>query len=78
MSNQEYLQIWMNPPLVATPQMAKVISAQLGKPGAVMEMKVDNRYRNGNIKIVKGVVRGNKDTISLKPVTEVEGMETHE
>lgn len=61
----EFVQRWINPPLVATPEMAKVISVRLGKPGQVLEMKTDNRYKDGNIKIVQGVVRGNKNTISL-------------
>jgi hypothetical protein len=56
----------LNPPFIATPEMAKVIKVQIGKPGAVMEMKKDNRYKDGNIKLVKGVVRGNENTISLK------------
>lgn len=68
MDEIEIVQRWANPPLVATPEMAKVISVKLGKPGEYLEMKVDNRYRDGNIRIVKGVVRGNKDTISLKPL----------
>jgi hypothetical protein len=64
MSRETYT-IMLNPPLVATPEMAKVISVQLNKPGQYLEMKADNRYKDGNIRIVKGVVRGNKNTISL-------------
>ncbi len=63
------------PPLICTPEMGKVIKARLGKPGAVMEMKIDNRYKDGNIKIVKGVVRGNKYTIMLTYYTPVKGEE---
>lgn len=72
MANETY---WLNPPLVATPEMAKVIKVQLGNPGQILEMKVDNRYKKGNIQIVKGVVRGHKDTISLhhiQPTTKGE------
>ena len=62
----EIVQYWtrLNPPLLATPAMGKIIQARFN-PGSVLEMKVDNRYKDGNIKLVKGVVRGNSNTISL-------------
>ena len=63
--SEDGLQFKLNPPMVSTPEMAKVISVQLNKPGQVLEMKPDNRYKDGNIQMVKGVVRGNKKTISL-------------
>lgn len=65
MEEIEFVQRWMNPPLVASREMAKVIQVKLTKPGQVLEMKVDNRYKDGNVQIVKGIVRGNKNTIAL-------------
>jgi hypothetical protein len=56
-------------PFIATPTMAKLIKSRLGKPGSVIEMKYDNRFKDGNFKIVKGVVRGNKNTLELKRFT---------
>ena len=64
----EIVQMWQNPPLLVGEEFAKVISVRLNKPGQVLEYKIDNRYKKGNIKIVKGVVRGNKETLSLKPL----------
>lgn len=65
----------LNLPYVATPQMAKLLKVKLGTPGAVLEMKYDNRYKDGNFRIVKGIVRGNKNTLELRrysPPQEVE------
>lgn len=48
-------------------KLTKLIQVKLGKSGAVLEMKYDNRYKDGNFRIVNGVVRGNKNTLELKP-----------
>lgn len=68
MRQLETVQMWskLNPPMVVGRSFAKVIQAKLTNPEQVLEMKVDNRYKDGNIKIVKSVVRGNKNTISIE------------
>lgn len=66
----------LNPPLVASPELAKVVKVQLGKPGNLLEIKTDNRYKDGNIRIVDGVVRGNAKTVIPKiyaPFTQAKG-----
>jgi len=56
-------------PLVVGHDLGKMIKARLGTPGSVLVMRVDNRYKDGNIKTVKGVLRGNKDTMSIERIT---------
>jgi len=36
------------------------------KPGTVIELKSDRRYKIGNVKKVKGVWRGHPETMELK------------
>lgn len=36
------------------------------KPGQVIVIRKDNRYKDGNIKKVNGVLRGNSKTVSME------------
>jgi len=50
-------------------QSGKVVSAMvhyLDKPSKVLELKIDNRYKDGKMEIVNGVLKGNKNTIAAK------------
>ena len=54
----------LNPPLLVTPELGKVIKA-MRVPGAVIDIKHDNRYKDGNVKPVNGVIRGNSNTVTI-------------
>ncbi len=63
----EQIRYGLNPPIVVGRELAKVITgAQIG--GKPIEIKADNRYKDGNIRIVDGVVRGNKRTVLTYPL----------
>jgi len=36
------------------------------QPGSYISLKTDNRYKDGNVKLVKGKLRGNKRTMALE------------
>lgn len=54
----------LNPPFVVGEALGKVIVE--GKvQGNVMEIRPDNRYKDGNIQIVDGKIRGNSRTVKV-------------
>lgn len=56
----------LNPPLIIDAQWSQEM-ADLLKTERTIQIKVDNRYRDGNFRIVNGVLRGNSKTVSPKP-----------
>lgn len=68
MSELERLKL--NPPLVVGEELAKVIKANYGA-GSVIKIKPDNRYKDGNIKKVKGTFRGNSKTVAITKLEQL-------
>lgn len=56
----------LNPPLVVSAEWSEEMAEYL-KTERTIQIKVDNRYRDGNFRIVNGVLRGNSKTVSMKP-----------
>ncbi len=57
----------LNPPVLVSPEFGKVIKATR-VPGSVIEIKPDNRYKDGNLKIVGNTIRGNSRTVAVTPL----------
>lgn len=55
----------LNPPLAVGDDMAKFVTGIKYK-GTPLEIRADNRYKDGNIRIVRGVLRGNKRTVKVE------------
>lgn len=58
----------LSPPLIVGAELGKVITGAKFQ-GSTIEIRKDNRYKDGNIKIVKGVVRGNSKTVKITRAT---------
>ena len=57
----DYIKHQLNPPLKISPALSKVIKVTV--VGSPLVMRKDNRYKDGNIRIIKGIVRGNEKTV---------------
>ena len=54
----------LNPPIIVGEALGRVITGGMFQ-GNVMEIKPDNRYKDGNIQIVNGKIRGNSRTVRV-------------
>lgn len=63
-SDVEYMKYKLNPPIIIGEELAKVVTG-ISFNGTALPIKTDNRYKDGNVRIVKGVVRGNSKTVRI-------------
>lgn len=62
----DMLKYQLNPPLVVGEALGQVIAITGGTyNGSPMKIRPDNRYKDGNIRIVNGVIRGNSKTVRV-------------
>lgn len=61
----DIIKLNINPPVLVTAEVGGIIK-MLDSPLDVVEFKIDNRYRDGNLKKVNGVYRGNRNTLATE------------
>lgn len=66
--DSDRLKYELNPPLIVGEAMGKIITGGTAM-GKVLEIRPDNRYKDGNIKIVDGKIRGNSRTVKVVRAT---------
>lgn len=61
------MRLTLNPPLGVSAELGRVIKVNVG--GAPIQIRKDDRYKDGNLQFVDGVLRGNSKTVETVRIT---------